>query len=153
LDAAEVHYCRALALQEKKPTPDGRDLALSLGELALLKRDFASARNYLRRSQEIKERLDPASHSADGLRTLAPGSRCQANAFGARRVKQQVELSSAGRSLARLDHDGCFENRQGAHQTLRIAGNAPGEVLGLFEEDGQESAGIDDHQRKAPFSS
>lgn len=75
LDAAEVHYRRALAMQEKKPSPDGSDLALSLGslgELALLKRDFASARDYLRRAQEIRERLDPASlDSAEGLRTLA----------------------------------------------------------------------------------
>ncbi|MES1240760.1 MAG: CHAT domain-containing protein [Acidobacteriota bacterium] len=75
LEAAEVYYRRALAIQESKPSPDGRDIALSLGslgELALQKGDFARARDYLRRAQDIEEKLEPASlTSAEGLETLA----------------------------------------------------------------------------------
>jgi CHAT domain-containing protein len=55
--------------------PDGRDIALSLGslgELALLRSDFATARDYLRRAQDIEEKLEPASlTSAEGLEGLA----------------------------------------------------------------------------------
>ncbi|MEA2560150.1 MAG: hypothetical protein QOH06_1654 [Acidobacteriota bacterium] len=75
LEASEVHYRRALAVQERKPSPDGRELAVSLGslgEVALLKGDFAQARDYLRRAQEIEEKLDPASlTAAEGLEDLA----------------------------------------------------------------------------------
>ena len=75
LEAAEVHHRRALAMQEKKPSPDGRELALSLGslgEVALLKGDFATARELMRRAQEIEETLDPNSlNVAAGLVSLA----------------------------------------------------------------------------------
>lgn len=75
LEAAEAHYRRALAIQESRPSPDGRDLSVSLsslGELALLKRDFDAAREYLRRAQEIAEKLDPDSlGAAEGLEDLA----------------------------------------------------------------------------------
>ena len=75
LEAAEVYYRRALAVQERKPSPEGRDIALSLGslgELALQKGDFTSARGYLRKAQDIEEKLEPDSlASAAGLEALA----------------------------------------------------------------------------------
>ncbi|HEX3129852.1 MAG TPA: CHAT domain-containing protein [Thermoanaerobaculia bacterium] len=75
LEAAEVYYRRALAIQERKPSPEGRDIALSLGslgEVALQRGDFTVARDYLRRAQDIEEKLDPGSlTSAEGLEALA----------------------------------------------------------------------------------
>jgi tetratricopeptide (TPR) repeat protein len=75
LEAAEDHYGRALVIQEGKPSPDGREVALSLGslgELALLKGDFATARDYLERAQEIEDSLAPESlAAAEGLQSLA----------------------------------------------------------------------------------
>jgi CHAT domain-containing protein/Tfp pilus assembly protein PilF len=74
LEAAEVHYRGALAIQERI-SPNGADAALtlsSLGGLALLHNDLATARTYMRRAQEISERLAPGTVDvAIGLENLA----------------------------------------------------------------------------------
>lgn len=73
LEAAQAYHRRALPIAELNPQAPGLATTLSrLGKVALQRGDFATARAFLRRSQEIIERMAPESvDAAEGLRDLA----------------------------------------------------------------------------------